>query len=186
MASLVEIVAGTAVEVVLFGIAGGILYRVWGKFLPTPKRHLVPPFHTGVILESGRAERVVGPGGYWISSKRALVLCDMRARPFQIPSQDLLDVDGEAVRISLGGEYKVSDPLTFIAESSDAFGALYMEMRHTLRSTVAELKLDTIVGGGAVLTDRVEELTVPRAEQLGIKLTQLQVYEAVPLGRLQN
>jgi len=67
MSSAVEIAAGAAVEIVLIGIAGGILYRVWGKFLPTPKRLLVPPFHSGVILLGGKAERLVGPGAYWIS-----------------------------------------------------------------------------------------------------------------------
>jgi regulator of protease activity HflC (stomatin/prohibitin superfamily) len=186
MSSFGEIAVGAAVEIVLVGIAGGILYRVWGKFHPTPKRQIVPPFHSGVILLGGQAERVVGPGAYWISSKRTLVLCDMRAKPFQIPSQELVTADGVGVRISLGGEYSISDPLAFITESSDAFGALYLELRHALHGTVGELSGDAIIGGRAVLTDRIEELVIPRATQLGVKLTQLQVWEAVPLGRLQT
>jgi regulator of protease activity HflC (stomatin/prohibitin superfamily) len=182
MSSPAEIAAGAAVEVVLIGVAAGVLYRVWGKFLPTPKRHTVPPFYTAVLMRGRTVERVLEPGAYWISSKRTLVLCDMRSKPFQVPAQELVTADGMGVRISLGGEYRVANPQAFITESSDAFSALYLELRHSLHVAVAELKSEAILRGEANLADRLRELVVPRATQLGTELTQIQVWEAVPIG----
>jgi hypothetical protein len=59
------------------------------------------------------------------------MLCDMRPKPFQVLSQELLTVDGMGLRMSLGGEQRIIDPALFVTESSDAFGAFYLEIRST-------------------------------------------------------
>jgi hypothetical protein len=50
MATVLEIFAGAAVEVVIFGVAGAVLYRVWrgASFLPQRKKLL--PFNKGSDL----------------------------------------------------------------------------------------------------------------------------------------
>jgi regulator of protease activity HflC (stomatin/prohibitin superfamily) len=186
MASSPEVAVGVTVELFLAALAIGLLYRVWGKIFAVPKRQAVLAFQQGVVLKGGQVEKVLTPGTYWITPKRTLVICDMRPKPFQISAQELLTADAMGVRMSLGGEYRITNPALFVAESSDAFGAFYLELRQALHMAVKELDNETIFNGQAPLTARIKELLVPRAAQLGIEMTQLDIWEAVPIGWLRQ
>ena len=77
-------------------------------------------------------------------------------------------------------------PASFVTESSDAFGAFYLELRQVLRVAVGELNSSGFLSGQALLTSRTKELLVPKAVQLGIEMTQLEIYECVPVGWLRQ
>jgi regulator of protease activity HflC (stomatin/prohibitin superfamily) len=160
----------------------GLIYRVWSWFLPVPKRQLVRPFQSGVVLRDGGVEKVLTPGSYWITPKRALLLCDMRPTPFQVPAQELLTTDGLAVKISLGGEYRITDPAAFLTRNSDSFGAFYLEVRQALHAAVRELDGKSFLGEQSLLATRVKELVIPAASQLGLELTRLELFESAPIG----
>jgi regulator of protease activity HflC (stomatin/prohibitin superfamily) len=177
-----EIAAGITVEVFLAAFAIGLLYRVWGRVFAVPQRQTVLSFQRGVVLRGGQVETVLEPGTYWITPKRTLLLCDMRSKPFQVSAQELLTTDGLGIRMSLGGEYRVVDPTLFLTQNSDAFGAFFLEVRHALHLAVGELNSDAILNERDTLIPRVKELLIPRAAQLGIEMTQLDVWEAVPTG----
>lgn len=142
------------------------------------------------MLQGGQLEKVLIPGAYWITPKQTLLLCDVRPTPFQVSAQvsalELLTSDGMGVRMSLGGEYRITNPTPFLVESSDAFGASYLEMRQALHSAVGELNSNSFLSGQALVTARVKELLVPRPAQPGIEMTQLEVREAVPVGWLRQ
>ena len=138
LASAGEIAAGPAVEVVFIVIGLAVLYRLWSWFFPVPKLLVVQAFQQGVVVVDGKVERVLPPGAYWVGPKRRMVLCDIRPTPFQVPSQDLLTADGAGVRISLAGEYRITNPGEFVTESSDAFATFYLELRQALRVATGE------------------------------------------------
>jgi regulator of protease activity HflC (stomatin/prohibitin superfamily) len=186
MSSRIEIAIGVTVELFFAALAVGLLYRVWGKVFAIPKRQVVLAFQQGVVLQGGQVEKILGPGSYWITPKRSLLLCDMRMKPFQIPAQEVLSADGMGVRISLGGEYRIAKADFFVSESSDTFGAFYLEIRQALHVAVKEFSSEAIFSGQAPLTARMKELLVPRASQLGIEMTQLEVWESVPIGWLRQ
>jgi regulator of protease activity HflC (stomatin/prohibitin superfamily) len=181
-----EVAVGVAVEVVIVGVALGVLYRLWGKVFAVPLRHKVLAFQRGVVLRDGRVEKVIGAGTYWITPKRTLLVCDMRAKPFQVQGQEMLTQDGMGVRMSLGGEYRVTDPEAFVTASSDAFGTFYLELRQTLRASVAELNGEIVLNENALVIARMRELLTPKAAQLGIEMIQLEVLELVPMGWLRE
>jgi len=186
MESAAEIAIGVFVELFLAAIALGVLYRFFGHLLNLPQRQKVLFFQKGVVLQDGQVTRVLKPGNYWIRPSRTLILCDMRSKPFQITAQELLTADGMGVRISLGGEYRVAAPESFVVESSDAFGALYLDLRQALRTAAIEQNGDALLGENTLLLMRVKELIVPRSKQLGIELVQLDIWEIVPLGWLRQ
>ena len=184
MSSPLEIAAGTAVEIFFIAIAVAVVYRVWGWFFAVPKRQIVPALQRGVLLTDGKVEKVLDPGAYWITPRRRLILCDARPVPFQVPAQELLTSDGLAARISLAGEYRIADPSSFVTQSSDAFASFYLELRQALRVAIGELASANFLSGQTQITGRVKELVVPKAPQLGIEMTQLEIYECVPVGWL--
>ena len=91
-----------------------------------------------------------------------------------------------AVRVSLGGEYKIVDPACFVTESSDAFGTFYLELRQALRTAVSDVSSVEFLSAEAAIIGRIKELVVPRAALLGIGLTQLGAWEAIPIGRFHQ
>lgn len=182
MSSPLEIVAGIAVECVIFGLAGGLLLRLYGHFLPLPNRVTIPALHEAVILRKGAVESVRPAGTYWLAPGRSVTLCDLRPRPFQIASQELLTAEGMGIRVSLGGEYRILDPRSFVTQNTDSFGAFYLEVRQALRSAVGEMSGHMALVNDSPITPRMKELLIPRAAMLGIEMTQLEVWEAVPIG----
>ena len=70
-------------------------------------------------------------------------------------------------------------------ESTDSFGACFLELRQALRSAVGEMSSSSFLGGQAQLPDRLKELLVPQGSQLGIDLIRIEVLEAMPIGWLR-
>jgi hypothetical protein len=91
-----------------------------------------------------------------------------------------------ATAVSLSGEYRVADPGLFVTQSSDPFGAVFLELRQALLTAVGETQSDALLEGQPGLIARVRELALPRTAQLGVELTQLSVWEAAPIGWVQE
>jgi len=179
---VVEIIAGTAVEVVLAAAALGLLFRIWSRFLPMPRKHRVLSFQRGILVERSGSSKVLNPGDHWVSSKRSLLLCDMRAKPFQVATQEVSMGDGMALRMSLTGEYRVADPVIFMTENSDPFGAFYLDARQALHAASRDFDGQAVLSEPFLMTARIKELLIPRAAHLGLDITQLNVSELLPIG----
>lgn len=88
--------------------------------------------------------------------------------------------------MSLGGEYRILSPEIFLAESSDAFSAFYLDIRQALRVAVGEMNGENFLFEQSLIVVRLKELLVPRAAQLGIELTRLDAWEAIPIGSVRK
>jgi regulator of protease activity HflC (stomatin/prohibitin superfamily) len=182
MATFIEYFAGAAVEVVIFGVAGGILYRVWRGASFLPQRKTLLPFNKGVVLEGERAIKVLDPGSYWIKPRQSLVPVDVRPRPFQTASRELITADNLGIRIRFSGEYKVIEPASFVLASTDGHGAFYLALEREITLTVIESKRVEILEARISPADRVKERIEPQASNLGITVSNLEVSELIPIG----
>jgi regulator of protease activity HflC (stomatin/prohibitin superfamily) len=182
MTNALDIVVGTGVELVIFGFAGLALQRLWAQASFLPQRQKLMPFNRGVIVQGDVVERVVEPGYRWLKRGRTLVPVDIRKKPFQVPIRELITADNGAIRIAFGGEYRVIDPALYITESADPFGALFVALERVIPSAIVEFDTDTIVTTPTLLAERVKELIEPRAMQLGMNITELEVSNVVSLG----
>jgi len=144
---MLDLIIGILTLAVIAAIALGVIYRLWGQIFSVPRRHVVLPFQKGVVMRGGSVDKILEPGSHWLKPKQILMPCDMRPKPFQVPTHALLTADGMTVRISLGGEYRVVDPAAFIHESSDSFGAMYIEIKQALHSAVGELEANALSRG---------------------------------------
>ena len=185
MPSFEDIVIGTTVEVFLFSVAAGIVYRVWGGVLPFPKKHKVLPFQRGVVLNGEEVERVVGPGSCWITPKRTLIVCDTRPKPFQLAGLELVAADGVAIRLSLGVEYQIVDPGSFVTRSSDPYAAFYVELRQAIHIAAREKSGRNLMNEQDMFVARIKTLVASRSAELGVALTQFDIWEMVALGWVQ-
>ena len=182
MANTLDTIAGFGVEIVICALAGFALRRLVGKVSFLPQRLHLVPFNRGVVLFGDTVERVVEPGYRWIKPGRTLVPIDIRKKPFQVPIRELVTGDNGAVRISFGGEYRVIDPAQYVTESAAPFGALFVALERVIPSAIVEFDTDTVVTTPTLLAERVKELIEPRAMQLGMHITLLEVSNVVALG----
>ena len=62
-----------------------------------------------------------------------------------------------AIRVSRGGEWRISDPIAFVIPSTDAFGAFYLEIRQALHTAIREVDSVTFLRGHSAVINRVRE-----------------------------
>jgi regulator of protease activity HflC (stomatin/prohibitin superfamily) len=141
-----EFAVGAVVEIFLFAMAVGLIYRVWGGLPGVPKRQVITQTQRGVVLQAGKVERVLDPGTYWIGGKRTFMFCDMRPKPFQLQAQAATTADGLGVLVSLAGETRVTDPAACVSGSNDAFASLMMEVRQAVHRAIVELQSGEVLG----------------------------------------
>ncbi len=182
MADALETIAGTAVEILLIGFAGFGLRQLLGRMSFMPQRMRLMPFNRGVILHGDMVEGVVEPGYRWLKPGRTLTPVDIRRKPFQVPIRELVTGDNGAVRISFGGEYRVTDPALYLTESAEPFGALFVALERVIPSAISEFDTQAVVHTPTLLAERVKELIEPRATQLGMQITSLEVSNVVSIG----
>ncbi len=181
MTTAFDIITGTAVEAVIVAAALALIYRIWRNTSFLPQRKAIAPFNRGVILRGEQPVRVVDSGRFWLLPKESLVAVDIRPKPVQIPSHDLLTLDNQAVRVALAGEFRVADPARYVCENSNSGGAFFLALEQALPLAVAEYSLDALLRNPSVLAKRIQERVEPRAAQLGLKLTTLEVLNALAL-----
>jgi regulator of protease activity HflC (stomatin/prohibitin superfamily) len=186
MSTVPEIVAGTAVEVVIFGVAGGILYRVWRGASFLPQRRTLLPFNRGVVMDGERVVKVLDPGSYWIKPRQTIVPVDVRPRPFQTTPRELLTADKQGLRIRFSGDYRVVDPALFVSGTSDGHAAMYLSLEREIGRAVAELDRAEILDSQISLADRTRERIEPRAAELGIVINHLEIADLIPIAWVQR
>ena len=166
-------------------LATALIYRFFGKYLPVPRRLRVPPFKVGVFLFLNKPERVVGPGTYWITPKRDILICDTRPTSYKTQPEDFLTADNFGLRISLAGQYRIADPVAFLTTSSNATGAFFLELTQVLRAATRELSGHNLAFARGTLPLRMQQLIAPKSTKFGITLDEVEVEQFIPLGWLK-
>jgi hypothetical protein len=181
--SIPEIVAGVAVEVVVFGIAASVLYRfLSGRFL-IPKREIVLPNQRGVIVQGESIVRVAEPGTCWIRPKQHIIVCDMRPRPLQMAGLEIICGNAGIVRLSLSGRYQIADAAAFYIGSANAGDAIFVELRRSIAAAARQQSSSMIVAAPEAFASRIREAAAPAAARLGLEITELDIWDALFVGR---
>jgi hypothetical protein len=181
--SIPEIVAGVAVEVAVFGIAVGVLYRFCsGRFL-VPKREIVLPNQRGVIVQGEKIVRVAEPGTCWIRPRQHIIVCDMRPRPLQMAGLEIICGNAGIVRLSLSGSYKVADAATYYIGSANAGDAIFVELRRSIAAAARQQSSSAIVTAPEAFAQRIRAAAAPAAARLGLEISELDIWDALFVGR---
>jgi hypothetical protein len=181
--SIPEIVAGVAVEVLVFGIAASVLFRfLSGRFL-VPKREIVLPNQRGVIVDGEKIVRVAEPGACWIRPKQHIILCDMRPRPLQMAGIEIICSNAGIVRLSLSGRYQIADAATYYIGSTNAGDAIFVELRRSIAAAARQQSSSAIVAAPEAFAQRIRETAAPAAARLGLEISELDIWDALFVGR---
>jgi regulator of protease activity HflC (stomatin/prohibitin superfamily) len=180
--SVPEIMIGVAVEVAIFALFAGVIYRFFsGRFL-IPKREIVLPNQRGVLVERERIIRVAEPGVCWVRPKQRIILCDMRSRPLQLAGIEVVSSDNGIVRVTLVAEYRIVDAAIYYTRSANANDALFLQVRRALVEAARCQASASLTAGPRAFAATIGQEATPDVAKLGFEIVDLQIVEAISLG----
>jgi regulator of protease activity HflC (stomatin/prohibitin superfamily) len=186
IAGMADIIVGVLVEIFVAVVALSVTYRLLaGRFL-VPKREIIPPFHHGVIYRGDHPVRVCKSGSCWLRAGQRVVTSDMRPRPLQMLNNDVIGSDNGIVRLSVNGEYRVTDPIQYQSASMKSADALYVLLRKVLSSSARMQQSSVITSAPTALSEQAAVLIKPHAEKLGLELSHCDIWEAIPMGWVRS
>jgi regulator of protease activity HflC (stomatin/prohibitin superfamily) len=131
----------------------GVIFRL-GRVLPQPKG-------PGIILVFAPIDRIVR--------------VSLRVDTLEVPSQDVITRDNVTVKVNAVIYFRVIDPRLAILEVSNFLYATSQLAQTTLRSTLGEVDLDTLLSQREKLNIRLQSILDQHTSPWGVKVTMVEV-----------
>ena len=131
----------------------GVIFRL-GRVLPQPKG-------PGIILVFAPIDRIVR--------------VSLRVDTLEVPSQDVITRDNVTVKVNAVIYFRVLDPRLAILEVSNFLYATSQLAQTTLRSTLGEVDLDTLLSQREKLNVRLQSILDQHTSPWGVKVTMVEV-----------
>ena len=131
----------------------GVIFRL-GRVLPQPKG-------PGIILVFAPIDRIVR--------------VSLRVDTLEVPSQDVITRDNVTVKVNAVIYFRVIDPRLAILEVSNFLYATSQLAQTTLRSTLGEVDLDTLLSQREKLNVRLQSILDQHTSPWGVKVTMVEV-----------
>lgn len=149
-------------------IAITILIRTLAGF----RAHVTVRDHErGLLYASGRFQRVLDPGGYWLLGLfRQIVVLDTRSRVATVPGQEVLTSDNISVRCSVLVTYRITDARLAHEAAQSLEASIYAQSQLALRAIIAAFAAEELVTQRETLSSQLSERLAPHAATLGITL----------------
>lgn len=140
----------------------------------------VPEAHVGLLYVDGQLVRELAPGvhAFWkIGRNVSVELVDQRVKALEIGAEELMTKDRESLRVHLNASYRFCDAQLAVRNVRDPVRLLDREIRHGLRSAVAQRSLDALLEQKGSLDSDVFARVHDKLAALGIDLTEVGVDE---------
>lgn len=144
-------------------------------------------FERGLQYVKGRYKKLLGPGEYWILKTRSSITkVDVRPKVIAVPGQEILSADSIALKISLAAQYEIVDPSLVINKVGNYMESLHLILQMAARDLIGSQKVDDLLEQRQALSEKLFELTAPKALELGIKLHSINLKDLMFPGDLKK
>jgi len=155
----------------------------------TAFRHafLVQDGFAGLLYHKGKLVTVYPPGRHirWGSHFR-FVQTDTRQSLVQVVGQEVLTSDNIGVKLSVVLTTQIVDAAKALQTADNHLTHLYSSAQTAVRTAVAGVTLETLLGQRASFGPQLVELITPRAEALGVKIHAAEVRDVMLPGDLRK
>ena len=162
-------------------LALALTSRLW-----MPKRVIVLAYQQGLLLDKGILQRTLKPGLYRTFPWQQILLVDTRQQILQVAGQEVLTQDSISVKLSLVGEYAVHDPERSVFAAVQPTVNLYAHAQTVLRELAANLSFERLLTDRGELNLALLERVKPRAADLGLTLSSLQLRDIMLSGEMKR
>ncbi|MFN0059526.1 MAG: slipin family protein [Planctomycetota bacterium] len=144
-------------------------------------------YEKALRFRSGRLAGVLAPGKYFfLRLFTEIRKVDARLQIVTIPGQEILSVDGVALKMSLAAKYVVTDVERALLGSGDYAASLYLEVQNAARSVISTVSAEDSLAKRAELATRVHELSRPALVKLGLDLQEIAIKDLVLPGEFKK
>lgn len=166
-----------------------LIIAVWIGVLYLISRYsiIIYEFQRGLKYRKGKFVGILNAGRYWIFCRSTTITkIDVRPKFISIPGQEVLSADSVTLKVSVALRYEIIDPNLSVNKIENYTEALYAIVQLALRDIVSSMKIDDILEQRAVLNQKLMELTVSKAEELGIKIHLVGIKDIMFPGELKK
>jgi regulator of protease activity HflC (stomatin/prohibitin superfamily) len=144
-------------------------------------------YERGVVFRLGRLMEQRGPGlQLLVPSIDRMVRISLRTVTLGVPPQEIITRDNIPARVTAVAYYRVIDPNRAVTEVED-FGAATLQIAQTtLRSTLGNVDLDTLLSDRSHLNASLQQVIDTQTEPWGIKVTNVEIKDVEIPERMQH
>lgn len=144
-------------------------------------------YERGLKYVRGKFVEVLSPGQYWTFIFNTTVIkIDIRSRFVTIPGQEVLSSDSVSLKVSLAAQYEVADPATAVNKIENYQEAAYVVLQLGLRDIIGSVKIDEFLENRNAYVKKLQELSFPKIEPLGLKLISVDIKDVMFPGELKK
>jgi regulator of protease activity HflC (stomatin/prohibitin superfamily) len=170
----------------LIGFYLAVKFAGWA-FMRFQSSQVVFEYQRGLLYRRGVFERLLEPGLHRIFGGHIQVrVLDVREAFVTLAGQEVMTSDGVSVRISLVARQQIVDPHLFVTRSENGTSAAYLLVQPALREVVASMTADDLLTVRGEIGARVQELSSPPVQDLGLHLNGVEVKDIMFPGELKN
>lgn len=150
-------------------------------------RTIVYDYEKGLLYKKGKFVGILNAGLYRsFTTTTVIKKVDMRTRFLTVPGQEVLSSDGITLKISLAAQFEVISPELAMTKVENYQEALYLILQLTLRDIIAAEDIEAILQKRTELSVKLSELSLPRAETIGVKLAAVNIKDIMFPGDLKK
>jgi len=149
----------------------------------------VESFEQALLFINGKFDKILEAGNYmyWKNATTInVVKTDMRQLNLEVVGQEILTKDKAQLRINFSVQYKVADIIKALLENKDFEKQLYVTMQLALRESIGLMTFDELMESKEKIAAQVMDLTLAKASDLGIKLTNCGVKDIILPGDVKE
>jgi regulator of protease activity HflC (stomatin/prohibitin superfamily) len=141
---------------------------------------IIYDYEKGLLYRNGHFLGVVSEGRYVsIRSFSSVERVDMRKTTLFVPAQEVFTKDKIFVKITLGGQYRIVDPIKARHLSAHSDTELYSRVQMILRDEVASFDLDEFLEKRKEVAGRIEKIIQNTTEELGLEVESIVIKDVI-------
>ncbi len=141
---------------------------------------IVQEYERGVIFRLGRLQGAKGPGLFVILPiVDRMVKMDLRVLTLDVPSQEIITRDNVTVKVDAVIYFRVVNPEDAVVKVENYFRATALIAQTTLRSTIGQSELDTLLAHRDEINQRLQIAIDEATEPWGIKVAMVEVRDVL-------
>jgi len=144
-------------------------------------------YEKGIKYSSGKYEKTLDPGEYWIMPYfTTITRVDVRPRFLSVMGQEVLSSDGVTLKVSIAAKYEICDPyVAYVKNFSYSEGA-YLLLQLSVREIIGNAKIDELLENRSSFSEKLMALTEKKFEEMGMKLLSVDLKDIMFPGDIKN
>ena len=145
--------------------------------------------HVGLLVVDGEFVQSLRPGfhAFWALKRHVSVeQLDTRVQAMEVQGQEILTRDKVSLRLNLGAQYRVVDPVKARAQLQQPLDWIYRELQFALRQAVGSRDLDKLLEDKEHVDEEVFGKVADKAAENGFELRSVGLKDVILPGEMKE